>query len=205
MPKAKKDFMRNRVYEAEAKWAVDHPDDVQPPLNLESFGRRVVTKKAFKNLIAPRSCSVVHVEHRAYRCVPEIFVSGSERWTIKVPGQTTRMDVLHSMAHGIQNVFMLQGGYWPGGQIHDPEFVKLYLALVRRFYMPYTDEAVKSEFKKYLIAAKVKTSTRNLSPEAQEAASNRLREAVHTPRIHNELTEMLEGLQKLRGGQDGDD
>lgn len=190
---APKDHMRNRIYAAERAFAQEHPEQVKTALHLESHLMGVVRRVPFKKMIAPRSCTKIYIERGGRICVPTVTVSGSEYWTIKVGNndQATLLDVFHTMAHGILNVTLRNG--WPGGLIHDVEFVKLYLDLVRRFYSDTADPAMMKEVKRHLIAQKVKTSTK--SPEARAKARAAWHEKRTLPTVREQLLKMREELQ----------
>lgn len=188
---ATKDHMRNRILVAEQKFATNNPDLMLSTLALESQANRVISRAAFKKMIQPRTCA--HVGLSSGRvCVPRVEVKGAEYWTIKLSGKPTMLEVFHSMAHAIQNVTVTGLSGWPSGQIHDVEFVKLYLDLVRRFYNNRSDPAMMKTVKGYLLDEKVKTSTK--SPEAREKA----RAAWHKrrlPTVREQLLKMREELQ----------
>lgn len=191
---APKDHVRNKIYAAEQSFAADHPDQVvNSVFDMEARTQKVIRRVPFMKMILPRVCSRVFVERGMHRCPPTIEVRGSEVWTINVSNSPTMLEVFHSLAHGILDVRMSPISF-PPGLIHDVEFVKLYLDLVRRFYDPTASPQRMKEVKGYLLDQKVKTSEK--SPEARAAAKARWFEKNKLPSVREQLLKMREELRE---------
>lgn len=152
-----RDMQRSRVYKAE-EWLKLHYGGttgrsvrVLQPYELQAFVDNIVGRSYWKNTAnVGQPITLKEAYHRQTQngCVPQVTNYAA---TIYIDsGHQTKLDVLHSMAH-------LMRGKTPIGDVHDAQFAKYYIELVRRFFNGYIDEDFKRVFKKALIDHGVKT------------------------------------------------
>lgn len=186
--------VRSRIAAAESDFIAFLPDkQAHSILALEAYARNIA-KRSWWGKQVKGANFVLAVEFDSRRtnftagCVPG--ASGAHR-SIRVDSNTsTKLHVLHSMAHIIRETQRSDDTI-----LHDTEFVKIYLELVRRFTHGYTiDDDLKRAFKKCLIDRGVKTKT--VSAEGKER--QRAAHLVRSMPSEEQLLATLRGLTEMQ-------
>ena len=156
-----RDTQRNRIYRAETAY---HTLGLEPLWKLEKFVADIQRRAWWKHQQVPPV--VIHEYSYNYGCIPDFHKSTTDI-SLHLPDELTRIHVLHRLAH------VLMGPKHSASDTpHDPEFVKMYLELMRRFYIGGgINEDVKREFKKALRAENVKTKVVSEETKAKQRAA----------------------------------
>lgn len=178
-----RDTQRNRIYRAEAAY---HTQGLEPFWKLEKFLANIQRRSWWKSFGVPP----VDVSGYSYNygCIPD-FHPNSVSISLQEPNELTRIHVLHRLAH-----VLCGKDHSQSDTPHDPEFVKMYLELMRRYYTDGPiDEQVKRDFKKALRAENVKTKVVSEETKAKQRAAMVQR---MTP-TEEDLLATLRGLEEL--------